>query len=382
MAYNWLVAADPHEARPASTMPAWIPRLILMVILSVIAAVAAVNVFTRLRSLIVWLVISLFLSFALEPAVNWLEDHGWRRGLATASVLFGFVILGAVLLATMIPLIVEQIRDLIRNVPLWLDDISVYTERWFDVSLSTDRVLEQLGEADAEVGSFRSNIAGNLFGFGARLVGGIFQLLTIGLFTFYLVADGPKLRRAVCSLVRPGRQHEVLRAWEVGIEKTGGYFYSRTLLGVISGVLIYIVLRVLGVPFAAPLALWMGVLSQFIPVIGTYLASALPLLVAVLEDPGAAPDPPYLHLPVPTGGELSSQPARHRAHDATPSRRRFRLRDRRWEPPRPDRRIPVSARGRDHPGKPADLRQKARGVGPRPHAHPRAAGQSLTPSLP
>jgi predicted PurR-regulated permease PerM len=42
------------------------------------------------------------------------------------------------------------------------------------------------------------------------------------------------------------------------------------------------------VPFAVPLALWQGFVSQFIPVVGTYIAAAVPLLVALLEDPWSA----------------------------------------------------------------------------------------------
>ncbi len=70
----------------------------------------------------------------------------------------------------------------------------------------------------------------NVFGFASSLVGAIFMLLTIGLFTFYLTADGPRFRRAVLSVLPPDRQPHVLWTWEVAIEKTGAYLYSRLLL--------------------------------------------------------------------------------------------------------------------------------------------------------
>jgi predicted PurR-regulated permease PerM len=92
----------------------------------------------------------------------------------------------------------------------------------------------------------------------------------------------------VLSLFPPQRQREVLAAWEVGIEKTGGYLYSRLLLAVISAIFSFLALTILGVPFALPLALFFGLVSQFIPVIGTYFAAAIPLLVALLEDPWSA----------------------------------------------------------------------------------------------
>jgi hypothetical protein len=131
-------------------------------------------------------------------------------------------------------------------------------------------------------------IAANVASVGAFLLGLIFQVLTIGLFTFYLVADGPRFRRGVCSLLPPRIQRDLLAAWEVAIDKTGGYLYSRLLLAIINATFSFIALQALGIPFAAPLALWQGFVSQFIPVVGTYIAAAVPLLVALLEDPWKA----------------------------------------------------------------------------------------------
>ncbi|MGH8977105.1 MAG: AI-2E family transporter, partial [Acidimicrobiia bacterium] len=63
------------------------------------------------------------------------------------------------------------------------------------------------------------------------------------------------------------------------------YLYSRFILAVLSTVFHWIALAILGVPYALALAVWVGVISQFIPVVGTYLAGALAVLVALLNDP-------------------------------------------------------------------------------------------------
>jgi predicted PurR-regulated permease PerM len=265
-------------------MPSWIPRLLIAVVITAFAAYATFNLIRQLQQLLLWLVAALFLSFALEPAVNWLVDRGWRRGAAAAVVLFGLALLGLFSVALMVPLVIDQVQELVRRLPGWLDEASVYTERWFDVELTSQRILENIASAQADVQSIASNVAS----VGAFILGLIFQVLTIGLFTFYLVADGPRFRRGVCSLLPPKRQHEVLAAWNVAIDKTGGYLYSRLLLALINAVFSFIVLQALGVPFAVPLALWQGFVSQFIPVVGTYIAAAVPLLVALLEDPWAA----------------------------------------------------------------------------------------------
>lgn len=273
-------AAEPDAAR----MPPWIPRLLVLLVLVFFAAYAGFTLFRRLRDLIVWLIVALFLSFALEPAVNWLVGRGWRRGLATAAVLFGLMFLGLITLALMVPLVIDQVQELVDRVPGWLEQASVYTKRWFDIELTGQKILDRIASAQTDIRAIAANVAS----IGAFLLGLVFQVATIGLFTFYLVADGPRFRRAVCSLLSPRRQREVLAAWNIAIDKTGGYLYSRLLLAVINAIFTFVALQVLGVPFALPLALWQGFVSQFIPVVGTYIAAVVPLVVALLEDPWSA----------------------------------------------------------------------------------------------
>jgi hypothetical protein len=132
---------------------------------------------------------------------------------------------------------------------------------------------------------WNGSLLGGVVRVATGIVGGIFQALTIALFTFYMVAQGPQLRRAVCSRFRPDRQRRILFIWEQAIEQTDSYFYSRLLLAVINGVLIYAVLRWRGVPFAAPLAIFEGIVAEFIPIVGTYIGGAVPVLVALLYEP-------------------------------------------------------------------------------------------------
>jgi predicted PurR-regulated permease PerM len=278
-------AAGTGPASPeVSRMPPWIPRLILLVILSGFAAFAALTLFRKLRDLIVWLITALFLSFALEPAVNWLARRGWRRGLATGVVIVGVALAFLTLLGLMVPLVVNQVQQLVNELPGLLDRANTYSQRWFHYTLTKKEILDWIANAKIDI----RNVASNVASIGARILGIVFQLLTILLFTFYLVADGPRFRRTLCSVLTPRRQREVLDVWEIAIDKTGGYLYSRLLLAALSAFFSFVVLMILGVPFAVPLALWMGFVSQFIPVVGTYIAAAVPLLVALLSDPWSA----------------------------------------------------------------------------------------------
>jgi predicted PurR-regulated permease PerM len=277
-------APDATTGAGRDRMPPWIPKLLLLVVLTAFAAYAAFMLIRQVRNLIVWVIAALFLSFAIEPAVNWLVRRGWRRGAATALILFGLLLGLAVMVALMVPLVIDQVQQLVDRAPEWLAQANVYTKRWFDIELTNERIISFLSNYKTALASAARQAAS----IGALMLTALFQVLTIGLFTFYFVADGPRLRRSICSVLPPQRQLEVLQAWEVAIDKTGGYLYSRLLLAVINASFSFIALQLLGVPFALPLALWQGFVSQFIPVVGTYIAAAVPLLVALLEDPWSA----------------------------------------------------------------------------------------------
>lgn len=277
------VTPDAHEPPPLR-LPSWqwIWRLLLVLWLSVGLALLAYAFFRSVRGLIVLLVASLFLSFALEPAVSWLAARGWRRGIATFALLALLALLGIVLLVLMVPVLIDQVIAFVDAAPEILDRLVGWANDWFGLELSTQQLVEDIQGANTNLTAFAGDIAGNVFGVGAAIAATIFQLLTISLFTFYLVADGPRFRRAVCSVLPPKQQRMVLDTWEVAIQKTGAYLYSRAVLAVLSGAGAYVVLRIIGVEFALPLAVWTGIVSQFIPTIGTYIAMALPLLVALV----------------------------------------------------------------------------------------------------
>lgn len=270
-----------------SPMPEWIPKLVATVIISVLAIAFTIFLVTKLRGLIALILVALFLSFALEPFVNRLVARGWKRGLATGAILFGFVLAIILLVGAMVPLILDQVNEVIRQAPTWLTTLSARLQDWFGISISQADILDELKNTNGSLTNYATNFAGNIFEISRQILTAVFQVFGVLLFTFYFVADAPHLRRVICSFLPPKSQRIVLSTWELAIEKTGGYMTSRALLGLLSSVATFLVLTVLGVPFALPLALWMGVVSQFMPVVGTYIAAALPLLVALIAEPKA-----------------------------------------------------------------------------------------------
>jgi len=262
-------------------MPPWIPRVIVLVVLAFLGTYLLVWSIIRLRSFLLALLLSLFASFALEPGVDFLARRGWRRGLATSVVFAVVVVAGVVFAAVTLPPMVAESASLVSNVPGWLTDLSSLLNDRFGLNLNLSDVSAGMLDLQGSLQTYAASLASGVLGLGAQAVNLLLQMFTMALFTFYLLADGPRFRRRVLSLVRPERQAEVSRIWEIAIRKTGGYVYSRALLALISAIFTYVFLLIVAVPYALPLAVWVGVVSQFIPAVGTYLAALAPVLVAL-----------------------------------------------------------------------------------------------------
>ena len=272
------------ERRTQDVIPSWLPRAVLSVIGVILAVLAALWMAGQLRTLIFIVFIALFVAVALEPAVQFLVRHGWKRGIATTFVFASTVLLWVGFIAALVPVFVAQASSLARNLPGYIADV----QRWldsqdlFDLGSATGQLADQLRSAGSIITQYGTRVAGGVFAFGNTVLGAIFRTVTTLLFAYYMVSEGPKMRRTLLSFLPQERQREILRIWDIAVEKTGGYIYSRLILAVVAASFTTLVLVIVDVPYAAAMGLWVGVLSQFVPVIGTYIAAALPVLVAIV----------------------------------------------------------------------------------------------------
>ncbi|GGR93666.1 AI-2E family transporter [Streptomyces humidus] len=272
------------DAGHAARMPRWLPRAMVLALALVGAFQLGTWAFHQLVGLLLNILIAFFLALAIEPAVSRMAARGMRRGLATFLVFFGLLIAVVGFFALLGSMLAGQIIKMIEGFPEYLDSVIHWVNTTFHTELRRVDIQEGLLHSNW-LKKYAQNSAAGVLDVSTQVLGGLFQLLTIALFSFYFAADGPRLRRALCSVLPPARQAEVLRAWEIAVDKTGGYLYSRGLMALISGVAHYILLQALGIPYAPVLAVWVGVVSQFIPTIGTYLAGALPMLIAFTVSP-------------------------------------------------------------------------------------------------
>ncbi|HVL98388.1 MAG TPA: AI-2E family transporter [Egibacteraceae bacterium] len=282
---------DPRPGRDGRFEPWLTPGRLASLAAVLIAAYLTFVMVAALRGVLVMLLVALFLSFAMEPAVQFLARRGWRRGLATAAVFLAVAIGTVGTVAAMVPLIVDQVTGLVRSIPQSISELNQLMARLpFNVDLEASpelrrQVLEWSNELGDRAGEVALGAAGNVVNIGATAAGVLVRALAVGFITFYLVADGPRLRQTLARPLPPARQREMLAIWELAVAKTGGYIYSRLFIGFASAAAHTVFLLLVGVPFALPLGLWMGAMTAFVPLVGVYLGGILLLVVAAVHEP-------------------------------------------------------------------------------------------------
>lgn len=266
-------------------MPRWVPRAVLLLWLGYLGTVLVQELWDRLFGFLLLLVISLFIALAIEPGTNRLARRGMKRGTATGLILAGVAAVALGFVAVMGALIADQASELSDNRDAYVVDVVDFLNDTFGTDLDSAEILESIDDPQGPVREFLNSQADRAVQLGVSAFSTLFQVFSILLFTFYFAADGPRLRRTICSWLRPQRQRIVLDVWELAVDKTGGYLSSRAILAVVSSFLHWIAFQAIGTPAPIALALWVGVVSQFLPVIGIYVAGALPLLLTVIDSP-------------------------------------------------------------------------------------------------
>jgi predicted PurR-regulated permease PerM len=278
------VDGEPPETSER-VLPRWLLPAIALFWTGYVLTFAVRHVFARLWGLVVVLFVALFLALAIEPGVNRLAARGWRRGTATALILFSTVFAFVVFVAGVGTVIGTQIADVLDDADQYITDTVEFLNNNFGTDIDPQEVIDEFNNPEGAVQDFIASQGDEAFRLSLTALQVILQGLSAVLFTFYIVADGPRLRRSLCSRLPPDKQRRVLRAWELAITKTGGYLYSRALLALISAFFHWIAFQSIGTQAPIALAVWVGLVSQFLPVVGTYIAGVLPVLVTFIDSP-------------------------------------------------------------------------------------------------
>jgi predicted PurR-regulated permease PerM len=254
-------------------------RAVLRTVLTIVAVVICLYLIYLLREPITWLVIAAFIAVAMSGPVNVLHRY-MRRGLAIALSYLALVAIPIALGALIIPSMVDQIENLAENVPHYAQDVTDFVENNDTLQNLNDKydITGEIQNAADDLPSKIGDAAGILQDIGVGLVHSIFAALTILILSIFMVAGGERWAQAFVRSQPLDQRERVERALRHIADAIGNYVAGALLQATIAGVSTFIVLTILGAPFAAPLALVVA-FFDLIPVVGATIAAVLIAIV-------------------------------------------------------------------------------------------------------
>ena len=256
---------------------------ILAVLGIAIAVAVLLQVVWIARQVIVWILIALFLTLALNPAVDWFQRHGVaRRGLATGLTFILALGVIAALGALFIPTLVNEVNGFAQALPGYVDDVANRKGRLGFLE-SRYHVTERVRDA-VESGGASSvlGLTGTALAITKGIITAIVATVTIVFMTLFMLLEGPVWMERIYSLL-PAESRERWRGIGNQIYRTiGGYVSGNLFISVIAGVTSTIVLLVLGVPYAVALGLLVAILD-LIPLAGATIAAIIVVSIGFIH---------------------------------------------------------------------------------------------------
>lgn len=258
------------------------PKTILSLIALLLGVAAVGYVLFVSRRIVAWAFVALFMSLAINPAIEWLHRrHVNRRGVAVGIIFGGVFALLALAAALVVPALVSQVTDFVNAVPGYIKDLTAgrgplgFLETKYHVVERVQKAVHN-GGGGAKI----SSGAGFLVAAGRTIAETVAATFTIVFLTLFMLLEGPQTVERGYALL-PERSRDRWRAIGHDIYATvGGYVTGNLLISLIAGVAYGLVLLVLGVPFPVALGFLVAVLD-LIPLAGASIAGLIVVLVAL-----------------------------------------------------------------------------------------------------
>lgn len=241
-------------------------------------AILLMSAVTSLATILTYIGAALFLSLGLDPAVAWLESKKLPRWAAILVVLGVVLIAFTVLLIAVIPLIIDQATHFFSTLPTIIENFK--SEDWanalntqFNGFIDVQAVLDQVATFFKDP-THLADIAGGALAVGVSIANGFFGVFVVLILTLYFTASLKVIKESTYRLVPATNRDTFIRLSSQITDGVGRYVVGQILLGLINGVLTFILLTVIGGRAAVVFAFVAFVMS-LIPLVGTVIGSAI-----------------------------------------------------------------------------------------------------------
>ena len=234
-----------------------------------------------LRTIVLYVLVATFIAVMLSPAVGALQRRGLRRGTASGVVFLagicafaGLAFLFGVPLTNAVLHFAHRAPELVKQAEHGRGAIGRLINRFH---------LQHWVQKNApKLSTFAASVSKPALSVGAGVASTIVSLLVIGVLSLYELLELPAIWRAILGMLPAPQAHRAARVASDASRAVSGYMLGNFLTSIIAGIIVFITLTALGVPFAPLLALWVG-LIDLLPLIGGLLAGVPTVFVAFLH---------------------------------------------------------------------------------------------------
>lgn len=264
-------------------------RTILVVDAVVIATWVGYRLLGRLREVILWVLIASFLALVLNPAVAALQRHRFRRG-AAVGVVFAAAVLGFFgLLGLFGYPLVNSLTRVAERLPTMVDQVQ-HGHGWLAHTLKRLGLLDWVQKNAPKLKQYAHNLGKPALSLGTNLAKGVLTtvvaLTTIAFLTLFMLLEAPILKRSLLGTMQPRLRTTVEDVSATVSRSVTAYVLGTVAMGLLFGLVIFVTMVVLGVPFALLIGLWVALVAM-IPLVGGLIAGVPSVLLAVLHSPTA-----------------------------------------------------------------------------------------------
>lgn len=244
---------------------------------------------SNLATVIIYIVLALFAALGLEPVVDWLMNRGVKRGWAIAIVFLGIAVVLIGILWLVIPTVVAQISQFIRDIPGLVT--AAEQSEWFaflqaQFGTAVPDIVNNIESFLTDPGNIAA-IGGGAVQVGISIVSGISGAFITLVLTLYFIASMPAIKQAFYRLA-PARNRPGLQTMTEQITGSiGGYLIGMVVLATANAIFAFILHLILGLPFPALMAV-VAFLITLIPLIGPVLYWIIASVIALFSDPVTA----------------------------------------------------------------------------------------------
>ncbi len=249
--------------------------------LTVVAVLALLAAAWSVRNILLLVLVATVLAVGLDPQVRWLQRR--RVSRAWAVTIIGLLGVGFLTLFAwlVIPQAVRQAQELARDFPSYLDRLRTSTG-----TLGTLEAKYHLSERLQQASSRLPDLAiGKIPSITAGAGSVIVNTLTVVVLTIYFLLGLERGHSAGQRIVAGEHADRNSRILDESLERIGGYVSGNIFISIIAGTLAFLVLEILGVPFAAALAVWVAI-ADLIPGVGAMLGAVVCVIVALFSSVG------------------------------------------------------------------------------------------------